>query len=198
MVRLLAARRAWPAGCRAPRSTPTTKIAAPKRSTHVGPAELQDRRPRSARRDRAADDADQREPRVREHELVRAGRRRPARGRSWRRPALFDSTSIANASGYSSQAVDRAGHEQAQHRPPAGTTPTMSRRRPPRLRSSSGPTTGATTANGAIVISRYKTTRPRAASGLAPKKIDSRERDRDEDVAADADQRARAPAVRTA
>ena len=56
-------------------------------------------------------------------------------------------------------------------RPPA--EPAMSRRRPPRVRSSNGPRTGATTANGAIVSSRYRTTLPRAPDVVALKKIES-------------------------
>ena len=47
----------------------------------------------------AAEDADQREPRVGEHELVRAVDDGRARARSWRRDWPFDSTSVANASG---------------------------------------------------------------------------------------------------
>src|SRR4051812_50132531 len=40
----------------------------------------------------------------------------------------------------------------------------MRRRRPPRVRSRNGPSTGAMTANGAIVNSRYNSTLGRAAS----------------------------------
>ena len=43
------------------------------------------------------------------------------------------------------------------------------RRRPPRMRSSAGPSTGATIAKGAIVSSRYSATLPRAAWGLMSK-----------------------------
>ena len=56
-------------------------------------------------------------------------------------------------------------------RPPNAAA--MSKRRPPRVRSSKGPSTGATTANGAIVRMRYRTTLPRAADAVAPKKIES-------------------------
>src|SRR5437868_1199354 len=42
-------------------------------------------------------------------------------------------------------------------------------RRPCRYRSSTGPITGAISANGAIVTSRYSATRPRAASAATPK-----------------------------
>ena len=47
--------------------------------------------------------------------------------------------------------------------------PAMVQRRPCWSRSSAGPMIGATTANGAIVTSRYSSTLPRWAWALAPK-----------------------------
>ena len=58
---------------------------------------------------------------------------------------VFESTSAANASGYSANAVDVRGHHQAEHGPARPSSPRTCRRRPPRVRSSSGPNTGATT-----------------------------------------------------
>ena len=45
-------------------------------------------------------------------------------------------------------------------------------RRPPGIRSMTGPISGVTTANGAMVRARYRAMRLRAASGLIEKKID--------------------------
>jgi hypothetical protein len=83
----------------------------------------------------------------------------------------LDSTSRANASGkihgvFRCFAMDRdtAAREMAAR--------IIIVRRPPRLRSSAGPSTGATTANGAIVSRRYAATRPRAADGEMEKNRD--------------------------
>ena len=54
---------------------------------------------------------------------------------------------------------------------PAANRATMNRR-PPFVRSSAGPMTGATTANGTIVMARYRSTFGRAASAVTLKKID--------------------------
>ncbi|GAA1259818.1 hypothetical protein GCM10009677_08600 [Sphaerisporangium rubeum] len=57
----------------------------------------------------------------------------------------------------------------AQHsRPRANSVPAITKRRPERKRSSTGPTNGATTANGTMVISRYSATWPRAWSTGRP------------------------------
>src|SRR4051794_19296064 len=76
----------------------------------------------------------------------------------------FERTRKANASGnsrrdFTSPAI--SAHSTA--RPPADTT--TIRRRPPRLRSRAGPSSGATTANGAMVGARYSAPRPLAAVG---------------------------------
>src|SRR5207302_3203283 len=84
----------------------------------------------------------------------------------------FDSTSRPNASGYSQIGLSRwrAIEKQMNVRPSALMITSV--RRPARLRSSIGPRTGATTANGAIVSTRYSAILPRAAPGLIEKNSD--------------------------
>ena len=95
------------------------------------------------------------------------------------------------------QVVDVARHQDREQRP-AGIDAANSSRRPPRVRSRNGPSTGATTANGAIVISRYSSTLGRAALTAGAEEQRARERHRDEDVAGRRRSRARARAGRTA
>ena len=163
---------------------PTTKITAPKRNTHAALETLRIAG-RDRRRDGAAEDRDQRQPGVRAHELVLVvddgGHER----------ALGDGLTLREhehreRERIEQQLVDRARHEQAEDRA-AGRGGAMRSRRPPRVRSSSGPSTGATTANGAIVSSEVQ--QDLAARRRRRRAEEERvgERDRDEDVAAHAD-----------
>ena len=88
----------------------------------------------------------------------------------------FWRTSTPNASGYTSRPsgagllmyMARAMHSTA--RPAADAI--RKRRRPPFMRSSAGPSTGATITNGVMVIRRNSSTLPRAALVGLEKKID--------------------------
>ena len=99
---------------------------------------------------------------------------------------VFESTSAPNASGYSAKPLTCAAmirHNTAR----AAIVAANTRRRPPRVRSRSGPNTGATTANGASVSMRYSSTLGRAWLLVALKNSVSGERHGDEHVARDAD-----------
>ena len=88
----------------------------------------------------------------------------------------FWRTSTPNASGYTSRPsgagllmyIARATHSTA--RPAADAI--RKRRRPPFMRSSAGPSTGATITNGVMVIRRNSSTLPRAALVGLEKKIE--------------------------
>ena len=79
-------------------------------------------------------------------------------------PYAFCSTSTPNAAGsrVNVSLFCTAPAMPQQSRPRASNVPIMMYRRPSRTRSSIGPMNGASTANGAIVISRVSAIRPRA------------------------------------
>ncbi|CAM5584370.1 hypothetical protein SGLAM104S_08178 [Streptomyces glaucescens] len=91
-------------------------------------------------------------------------------------PYAFDATSTPSAAGYSWRlpeitAPDSTRASSAR----ASIADAMAARRPCGTRSSSGPITGASSVNGAIVIARYSATRPRASSvGTEKNTVDAR------------------------
>ena len=85
---------------------------------------------------------------------------------------VFASTNEANANGKSAgESSDCIMPMSTSARKMATINTTM--RCPPRMRSTSGPTNGATIANGAMLTARNKITLVRAASGLIDKKSES-------------------------
>ncbi len=80
-------------------------------------------------------------------------------------PYALEATSTPSATGYSwSPPVATASAIVSASSARASIAPAIAARRPCGTRSSSGPTTGASSANGAMVTARYSATRPRAWS----------------------------------
>ncbi|AIA05294.1 hypothetical protein DC74_4822 [Streptomyces noursei] len=79
-------------------------------------------------------------------------------------PYAFDATSTPSAAGYSASPPSATARDiDSASSARASIAPAIAARRPCGTRSSSGPTTGASSANGAMVTSRYSATRPRAS-----------------------------------
>ena len=159
-------RRSRPAGAAAaPAPCRRTKTTNAARSDHCGP--ISDSPPPIAAASRAGDDPGQRDPGV-GLDQGDARRQQPRHGRRCGSPPYaLEQTRQPNAAGYSERSRRRptapAMHPAPGSSARASMVAAIAYRRPCRTRSSSGPITGAISANGAIVTSRYSATRPRAS-----------------------------------